>query len=70
MLKEWVENLVMEYGDGIKQWPKVGCEANFVPWRKGASMVIKMKTKYGEWLSFMVGRLPSQLDDAIKGVRA
>eukprot|EP00974_Lingulodinium_polyedra_P132774 11223089-Lingulodinium_polyedra.AAC.1 len=29
MPNEWVENLVKEYGDDIKQWPKVGCEANF-----------------------------------------
>eukprot|EP00974_Lingulodinium_polyedra_P103803 10047515-Lingulodinium_polyedra.AAC.1 len=29
MLKEWIENLVTEYGDDIKKWPKVGCEANF-----------------------------------------
>eukprot|EP00974_Lingulodinium_polyedra_P112898 10925985-Lingulodinium_polyedra.AAC.1 len=70
MLKEWIENLVTEHGDDIKKWPKVGCESNFVPWKKGASMVIEMQTKYGDWLSFMADRLPSQLDDAIKGVRA
>eukprot|EP00974_Lingulodinium_polyedra_P099919 9679767-Lingulodinium_polyedra.AAC.1 len=70
MLKEWVENLVTEYGDDIQKWPKVCCETNFVPWRKGASMVIEMKTKDGEWPPFMADRLPSQLDDAIKGVRA
>eukprot|EP00974_Lingulodinium_polyedra_P099666 9654363-Lingulodinium_polyedra.AAC.1 len=33
-------------------------------------MAIDMQTQDGEWLSFMADRLPSQLDDAIKGVRA
>eukprot|EP00974_Lingulodinium_polyedra_P092914 9002264-Lingulodinium_polyedra.AAC.1 len=33
-------------------------------------MVVEMQTRDGEWLSFVADRLPSQLDDAIKGVKA
>eukprot|EP00974_Lingulodinium_polyedra_P091119 8835072-Lingulodinium_polyedra.AAC.1 len=29
-----------------------------------------MQAKDGDWLPFMADRLPSQLDDAVKGVRA
>eukprot|EP00974_Lingulodinium_polyedra_P099365 9625353-Lingulodinium_polyedra.AAC.1 len=48
ILKEWIGNLVTKYGEDVKQWPKVGCEANFPPWKKGAPMVIEMQTKGGE----------------------
>eukprot|EP00974_Lingulodinium_polyedra_P018006 1745145-Lingulodinium_polyedra.AAC.1 len=33
-------------------------------------MVVEIQTQAGEWMSFMADRLPSQLDDAIKGVKA
>eukprot|EP00974_Lingulodinium_polyedra_P015148 1466432-Lingulodinium_polyedra.AAC.1 len=33
-------------------------------------MVVELQTQAGEWMSFVSDRLPSQLDDAIKGVQA
>eukprot|EP00974_Lingulodinium_polyedra_P044522 4270684-Lingulodinium_polyedra.AAC.1 len=47
------ENLVSEYGDNIKKRSNLGCEANVVPWKKGASTVLEMQTKDGDWLSSM-----------------
>eukprot|EP00974_Lingulodinium_polyedra_P046601 4465442-Lingulodinium_polyedra.AAC.1 len=67
MLQEWVNDLTTKWGPYIERWPHVGCGCNFIPWKKGASMVVEIQTQAGEWLSFMADRLPSQLDDAIKG---
>eukprot|EP00974_Lingulodinium_polyedra_P097664 9467050-Lingulodinium_polyedra.AAC.1 len=49
MLQGWVEKLTAKWGTDISRWPKVGCESNFVPWKKGASMVVETQTKDEEW---------------------
>eukprot|EP00974_Lingulodinium_polyedra_P114315 11067495-Lingulodinium_polyedra.AAC.1 len=70
VLQGWIRDLTTTWGSDIKRWPQVGCGSNFYPWKKGASMVVEIQTQAGEWMSFMSDRLPSQLDDAIKGVKA
>ena len=70
MLQEWVAIMTKKHGDDCCKWPKIGCTANFVPWKKGPSMVMELKTKSGEWSSFMSARLPQELDDAIKAKHA
>eukprot|EP00974_Lingulodinium_polyedra_P051716 4973728-Lingulodinium_polyedra.AAC.1 len=47
-----------------------GLRQQLYPWKKRASMVVEIQTQAGDCMSFMYDRLPSQLDDAIKGVNA
>eukprot|EP00974_Lingulodinium_polyedra_P125550 11194980-Lingulodinium_polyedra.AAC.1 len=70
MLNEWVENPVAQHGDDVSKLPTLGCGAIFAPWKRGASLVIEMQARDGEWLSFMADRLSAQLGDAIKDARA
>eukprot|EP00974_Lingulodinium_polyedra_P024736 2393483-Lingulodinium_polyedra.AAC.1 len=49
---------------------KPGMRGKLRTMEKGASMVIEMQAKNGQWLSFVADRLPSQLDDAIKRAKA
>ena len=70
MLRNVVTDLKGKYGDDIADWPKVGCGAQFSPWKKGASMVVEIKQEDGSWDSVVAERLPSELDDAIKGHHA
>ena len=48
----------------------MGCGAKFTPFKKGASMVVDIKQADNEWASLAAERIPSELDDAIKGHRA
>ena len=50
----------------VEQWPGIGCGSRFVPWAKGASMVVELKMSTGEWQSCMADRLPAELDDELK----
>ena len=59
------------YGDDITAWPQRGCQAKFKPFARGASRVIEMRnSETGEWKAFLAARVPEQLDDEIKKVRA
>ena len=69
ILKGWVDDMYKEYGDE-ENWPKIGCGATFVPWKKGMSMVAEVKCADGRWEAFVADRLPTQLDDEIKRVHA
>ena len=68
-LGTWVKDLKEKYGS-VESWPKIGCHANFVPYKKGASQVVELRMGNGEWQSFMAERMPQELDDAIKGHHA
>eukprot|EP00975_Prorocentrum_lima_P064168 12895936-Prorocentrum_lima.AAC.1 len=48
--------------------PKVGCGARFIPWGRGASMVMDMQMKDGKCEAFMAERFPENLEDEIKKV--
>ena len=66
MLNGWVTDLKGKYGEDLTQWPKIGCGNGFVPWKKGASMVVEVQLADKSWTSFMSERLPQELDDEIK----
>ena len=68
-LGTWVKDLKEKYGS-VENWPKIGCHANFVPWKTGASQVVELMAGNGEWQSCMAERMPQELDDAIKGHHA
>ena len=70
MLNKLVTYLKGKYGEDRAEWPQVGCGARFTPFKKGASMVVEIKQADNEWTSFVAERIPSELDDAIKGHRA
>ena len=69
MLRKWVDDMTATYGE-VEKWPQLGCESNFVPFKKGGSMVVEIKQENGEWTSFVAERLPEELDDEIKRVHA
>eukprot|EP00975_Prorocentrum_lima_P019300 4064021-Prorocentrum_lima.AAC.1 len=50
----------------VDNWPKIGYGARFMPWGRGASMVMDMQMKEGSWEAFMADRLAEVLDDEIK----
>ena len=64
-LAQWVEKLKLKYGD-VSQWPKFGCNSQFVPWKKGKSMVAEIRIEGDQWEAIVCDRLPSKMDDAIK----
>ena len=66
----WVKDLTERYGDDCARWPSIGCGANFKPWKKGHSMVVELRLSDGTWTAFISDRIPSELDDAIKGKKA
>ena len=68
-LRKWVGDLHDEYGD-IKNWPKIGCGATFVPWRAGRSQVVHIMSRDGVLHAFSAERMPEQLDNAIKAKKA
>eukprot|EP00959_Pyramimonas_sp_CCMP1952_P090555 1895661-Pyramimonas_sp.AAC.1 len=49
----------------VTRYPDIGCTARFRPCKRGASMVVELKVG-GNWEAFLVGRLPWNIDDAIK----
>eukprot|EP00975_Prorocentrum_lima_P041268 8670072-Prorocentrum_lima.AAC.1 len=58
-----------KYTSQVDNWPKIGCGARFMPWGRGASMVMEMQINVGSWEAFMADRFPEVLDDGIKKVR-
>ena len=66
-VEAWVDNLKQEYGEDHDQWPEVGCGARFRPWTNGPLRVVEMRQSDGQWKAFMADRMPTALDDAIKG---
>eukprot|EP00975_Prorocentrum_lima_P063832 12893897-Prorocentrum_lima.AAC.1 len=47
------EDMKEKYSTQVDNWPKVGCGAKFLPWGRGASMVMAMQMNDGSWEAFM-----------------
>ena len=69
MIKEWVDGMTDRHGE-LDKWPSLGCRCKFFPWAKGASMVVELKLDDDTWTAIMAERMPSTLDNAIKGHHA
>ena len=41
-LQKWVEDPQANHGP--LKWPKIGCGAQFIPWAKGKSQVVEVRT--------------------------
>ena len=70
ILNGWVNALVRKYGEDLGNWPRVGCGSNFLPWKRGASMVIGLKHQDATWTAFLSERFPHALDMEIREHRA
>ena len=55
------------YGE-VSQFPHIGCGANYLPWKRGPSMVceIQMRAGSGDWEAFLADHTPPALDDMLK----
>ena len=62
--------MTLKFGEDWRAWPKIGCGAKFVPYKKGKSRAIELKLDDGTWEAFLADRLPKNLDDEIKRVHA
>ena len=60
-----MDTMVSLHGQDPAAWPKVGCGARFIPWAKGESMVVELRTELG-YEAFVADRIPPILDDEIK----
>ena len=60
-----MDTMVSRHGQDPAAWPKVGCGARFIPWAKGESMVVELRTEVG-YEAFVADRIPPILDDEIK----
>eukprot|EP00975_Prorocentrum_lima_P049323 10319612-Prorocentrum_lima.AAC.1 len=58
-----------QYSANVERWPEVGCGARFVPWARGASMVVEMQMIDRTWAAFMADRFPDVLEKEIQKVR-
>ena len=67
-VKNWASNMVKAYGRDWKMWPQVGCGARFVPWSRGASIILELKCG-DSWRAMMAVRPPPILLDEIFRVR-
>ena len=67
-VKSWASNMVAAYGRDWKTWPQVGCGAKFVPWSRGASIILELKCG-DTWRAMMAVRPPPILLDEIFKVR-
>ena len=63
---KWFQELSREFGDDFNKWPSIGCTQGFRPFANGASLVVELKIGK-EWKAFVSERLPTALDDEIKG---
>ena len=64
----WYRELLAEFGS-MDKFPHIGCGAQFVPWKRGPSMVceIQLGTGGGEkWEAFLAEQTPQALDDQLK----
>ena len=63
----WFEDMKNMYGE-VKNFPHIGCGANYVPWKRGSSMVceVQMRQGEGEWEAFLADHTPQALDDQLK----
>eukprot|EP00975_Prorocentrum_lima_P001386 298810-Prorocentrum_lima.AAC.1 len=62
----WYTYMKAKHSPSVESWPKVGCGARFLSWKRGASMVMEMQMKDGSWEASMAQRFPQNLDDEIK----
>ena len=64
---QWFQDMLQTYGE-IGKFPHVGCGANYVPWRRGPSMVceIQFTQGSGQWEAFLADHTPQALDDQLK----
>eukprot|EP00975_Prorocentrum_lima_P013557 2879640-Prorocentrum_lima.AAC.1 len=53
----------------VTKWPDVGCGTRFVPWARGASMVVEMQMVDRTWVAFMAERFPEVLEEEVKKVQ-
>lgn len=66
---KWFKDMLAEYGD-VKNFPHIGCGANYVPYKRGPSMVceILMHDGNGRWEAFLADHTPEALDDQLKKI--
>ncbi len=64
---EWFADMLKTYGK-VSQFPHVGCGANFVPWKRGPSMVCEVQMRGASWEAFLAAFTPQALDDQLKKV--
>ena len=68
---EWFAEMQKEYGEKVTDFPHIGCGANYVPWKRGPSMVceILMKQEGDVWEAFLADHTPVALDDQLKKLK-
>eukprot|EP00975_Prorocentrum_lima_P011876 2526335-Prorocentrum_lima.AAC.1 len=47
------DSMKEKYSEKVEAWPEIGCGARFVPWARGASMVMEVQMSDGSWEAFM-----------------
>ena len=52
-----------------QDFPHIGCECGFRPFKKGPIMVVEMKNDSGEWTALVAEHMPDELRDAVYGAR-
>ena len=67
-VKMWAANMVEAYGRNWKSWPQIGCGARFIPWARGASIILELKCG-DSWMAMAAVRPPPILLDEIFRVR-
>ena len=67
-VKMWAANMVEAYGRNWKSWPQIGCGARFIPWARGASIILELKCG-DTWMAMAAVRPPPILLDEIFRVR-
>ena len=48
---KWVSALAEEHGNDLKDWPRIGCNAKFVPWARGPSKALQFRAHKSQCLT-------------------
>ena len=64
----WFNDMLAAHGS-VSEFPHVGCGANYVPWKRGASMVCEIQLRNSSWEAFLADHTPPALDDQFKKIR-
>ena len=65
----WYKDMLQTYGE-LANFPHVGCGSNYVPFKRGPSMVCEIQLRHGVggWEAFLADHTPQALDDQLKKI--